>query len=257
MPKPLALITNDDGIDSIFFRYLIEALQNDFVVTVAAPKSEKSWIGKAVSRHSHVRVEPSTLFKCKAWSIDGTPSDCVNIALDHLLEQPPDIVISGINIGYNTSLPFILSSGTLAGAIEGSFWNIRSIAFSQQVPKEESDVIKQAKDSLPPRLDKTVSLSVKHARHFALQVLMEPGKQYCIHSINFPFPLSKNASVVKTFPESANPGGLFTKTNDDCYTFTYPSWENIELSEKSDRTCLMQGNISHSILDYSRLAVGL
>jgi len=257
MAKPIVLISNDDGIESPFLKHLVEVLQDDFVTFVAAPKSEKSWISKAITRHQSVHVEPSTIFKCKAWSIDGTPSDCINIALGHLLEKRPDIVLTGINISYNISLPLILSSGTLAGALEASCWGIRSIAFSQQIPRQEYDKIKQTKTPLLPELQKTLLLSTCHAKNFAHQMLDQAEKQYCVHNINFPFPLAENTSIVKTYPDHIHLGSLFSKTTDNSYSFTFSNLENTKPGEQSDRACLAKGNISHSILDYSRLATTL
>ena len=117
--KPHALVTNDDGIDSIFLHRLVDALLPDFRVSVAAPAFEQSWIGRAVSRHREVEVLQSpALFPegVDAWAISGTPTDCVNIALGNLVQGPVDIVLSGINIGFNTTETLILSSGTVAGA---------------------------------------------------------------------------------------------------------------------------------------------
>lgn len=254
MAKPTVLISNDDGIESPFLKSLVEILQDDFVTFVAAPKSEKSWISKAVSRHQSVHVESSSIFKCKAWSIDGTPSDCINIALGHLLECLPDIVLTGINISHNISLPLILSSGTLAGALEASCWGIRSIAFSQEIPRQEYEKIKQKKAPLLPELKDTLLLSTYHAKNLVHQVLNQAEKQYCVHNINFPFPLDRNASIVKTHPDPIHLGSLFSKTNDNSYSFTFSNWGNTQPEKQSDRDCLAKGNISHSILDYSRLA---
>ena len=135
--KPHALVTNDDGIESVFLHRLVDALLPDFDVSVAAPAFEQSWIGRAVSRHGEVEVIRSpSIFPAgvDAWAISGTPTDCVNIALGNLISKQPDIVLSGINIGYNTTETLILSSGTIAGAIEGALWGLPAIAFSKCVP---------------------------------------------------------------------------------------------------------------------------
>ena len=125
--KPLALVTNDDGIDSAFLHRLVEALAKDFEVAVAAPAFEQSWIGRAISRRTEVEVIPSPSHfpsGVQAWAVSGTPTDCVNIALGNLLDRQPDIVVSGINIGFNTTETLILCSGTIAGAMEGAQWGL-------------------------------------------------------------------------------------------------------------------------------------
>ena len=127
-----ALVTNDDGIESAFLHQLVDALNEKFQITVAAPAFEQSWIGRAISRRKEIEAihSPSIFPKdVHAWAIDGTPTDCVNIALGNLVEQPVDIVLSGINIGYNVSETLILSSGTIAGAIEGASWGLPAVAF--------------------------------------------------------------------------------------------------------------------------------
>ena len=131
--KPHALVTNDDGIESAFLHRLVEALLPQFRVSVAAPALEQSWTGRSMTRHGELDaiLSPSHFPDgVEAWSISGTPTDCVNIALGNLLSKKPDIVLSGINIGFNTTESLILSSGTVAGAIEGVLWNLPAIAFS-------------------------------------------------------------------------------------------------------------------------------
>jgi 5'-nucleotidase len=104
--KPHLLVTNDDGIESAFLHRLVAALLPKFKVSVAAPAFEQSWIGRAISRHQEIEVLCGASHfpaEVTAWAINGTPTDCVNIALGHLLERPADAVVSGINIGYNTT----------------------------------------------------------------------------------------------------------------------------------------------------------
>src|SRR5882757_2560608 len=104
------LLTNDDSIESVFLHELVHALRNaGHELFVAAPKTEQSWIGAAKSRHRPVRSTPTDRgLSCPTWIVDGTPSDCVNIAIAHLLPATklptPDAVISGINIGFNASI---------------------------------------------------------------------------------------------------------------------------------------------------------
>ena len=120
MERPLALVTNDDGIDSPFLHGLVNALTEDFEVLVAAPAREQSWSSRSFTRRGDIAVKERTDLPWPAWSIDGTPSDCVNLACGNLVSRRPAVVVSGLNVGFNVSLPLILASGTVAAALEGS-----------------------------------------------------------------------------------------------------------------------------------------
>ncbi|MBP9751180.1 MAG: 5'/3'-nucleotidase SurE, partial [Candidatus Peribacteraceae bacterium] len=104
------LVTNDDGIGSLFLHELIFALQAAGHETyVVAPVVEQSWTGASKTRNRPVKSGAVNRgFGCPTWMVDGTPSDCVNIALAHLLGTKVDGVVSGINVGFNCSLGFIL-----------------------------------------------------------------------------------------------------------------------------------------------------
>ena len=122
------LVTNDDGIGSAFLHELIFALKAaGHQLYVVAPATEQSWSGASKTRNRPVKSSVVDRgFGCPTWTVDGTPSDCVNIAIAHLLPEPVAGVISGINLGFNCSLGFILASGTVAGAWEGrSAWTAR------------------------------------------------------------------------------------------------------------------------------------
>src|SRR5438128_11989642 len=117
------LVTNDDGIESVFLHELVLALRKaDHQVYVVAPKREQSWIGAAKSRNRPVHATAADRgLGCPTWIVDGTPSDGINIAVGHLLPRDLtiDAVVSGINVGLNASLGFIIASRTIARGSEG------------------------------------------------------------------------------------------------------------------------------------------
>lgn len=127
------LISNDDGIYAPGIKALATRLAEEpqHEVYVVAPDRERSATGHALTLHKPLRVEeidiPGKMRGC--WSTTGTPSDCVKLAISVLLEQKPDLVISGINNGANLGAE-VLYSGTVAGAMEGAFLNVPSIAVS-------------------------------------------------------------------------------------------------------------------------------
>lgn len=124
------LVTNDDGIDSPGIYALAKAMSRIGEVIVAAPDRQQSAVGHALTVARPLRVHKvyrdGTLF---GYAIDGTPSDCVKIALSSLLDEKPDLVVSGINHGQNTAIN-ILYSGTVAAATEGLLAKIPSMAVS-------------------------------------------------------------------------------------------------------------------------------
>jgi 5'-nucleotidase len=125
---PSILVTNDDGVQSAGIHALAAALRGLGDVTIVAPVSESSAIGHALTLARPLRLEQVDAAG-RVFSVDGTPTDCVNIALTMVLDRKPDLVVSGINKGYNLG-DDVTYSGTVAGAMEGALLGIPSIAVS-------------------------------------------------------------------------------------------------------------------------------
>lgn len=127
------LVTNDDGIDAHGLKALVEALSKHADVYVVAPADQQSGKSHSITFMREVNVEERVVKGAVgAWTVDGTPADCVMWAIDYLRDEEgiePDFVISGINLGFNTGLAAYYS-GTVAGAREGAINGIRSIALS-------------------------------------------------------------------------------------------------------------------------------
>lgn len=130
------LVTNDDGIDSDGIGQLSLALAELGQVTVVAPAHEQSAVSRSITFRTPLRVTPRTLPTGQGYAVTGTPADCVFLALHHLLEQPPDLLVSGINTGPNLG-DDILYSGTVAGALEGALCGIPSIAISAGTHRDQ------------------------------------------------------------------------------------------------------------------------
>src|SRR5512142_546257 len=125
---PLILVTNDDGVRSEGIRALADALKPLGEVTIVAPQLEASAIGHALTLRRPLRLEK---LGERIYMVDGTPTDCVNIAVTKVLNAKPDLVLSGINKGYNLG-DDVTYSGTVSGALEGALLGIPSIAVSLQ-----------------------------------------------------------------------------------------------------------------------------
>ena len=126
------LVTNDDGVRSDGIHALAAALAPIGEVTVVAPHLEASAIGHALTLHHPLRLEH---LSGSTWALDGTPTDCVNIAVAAVLEGLPDLVVSGINKGLNVG-DDVTYSGTVSGALESALLGVPAIAVSlQQAPE--------------------------------------------------------------------------------------------------------------------------
>ena len=126
------LLSNDDGINSPGIRLLAHKLCDDHEICVVAPDRERSAAGHSLTLHHPLRVEEVTVgFKknIKAWETNGTPGDCVKIAVNAILENKPDLIISGINNGPNLGSD-VLYSGTVSAAMEGAVLNCPGVAVS-------------------------------------------------------------------------------------------------------------------------------
>jgi 5'-nucleotidase len=125
------LVTNDDGVRSEGIHALAQALTHLGDVTVVGPQTEASAIGHALTLRRPLRMER---LDERVYEVDGTPTDCVNIAITQLYKPAgamPDIVVSGINKGYNLG-DDVTYSGTVAGALEAALLGIPGVAVSQQ-----------------------------------------------------------------------------------------------------------------------------
>ncbi len=125
------LVTNDDGIQADGLATLVKKLSSTAKVTVVAPDREMSAMSHAITVTRPLRVTEYLDFGggVKAYAVDGTPSDCVKLAVDVLMEERFDIVVSGINSGPNLGTD-VLYSGTVSGAIEGVISGLPAIAVS-------------------------------------------------------------------------------------------------------------------------------
>lgn len=131
MGKPLILVSNDDGITSHGIRTLVEIMTQLGDVVVVAPDSPQSGMGHAITVGNTLRLEETDVFGgITSYSCSGTPADCVKLAKHFVLQdRRPDLVVSGINHGSNTSIS-VLYSGTMSAAIEGAIEGMPAIGFS-------------------------------------------------------------------------------------------------------------------------------
>ena len=153
--KPLILVTNDDGINAPGIRFLID-IMNDFGdVVVVAPDSPQSGMGHAITINNTIYCEPIVINKNEPqseYSCSGTPADCVKIAVNEILKRKPDLCVSGINHGSNSSIN-VIYSGTMSTAVEAGTQGIPAIGFSL--------------------LDYSLDADFTHSREFVKRITLE------------------------------------------------------------------------------------
>lgn len=258
MSKPIVLLTNDDGVESVFFHALVEAFVPHCETWIAVPRSEQSWGGRSFSRHRKVTVAKSENLGAPGWILEGTPSDCVNIALSHLLKTPPQAVVSGINIGYNTTLPLLYCSGTVAAALEGSLWGLHAVAASQMMNDALFEELKAQPGRVPAGLAATIRESARRTAEYTLGLLATPARPYLVHNLNFPVACDPATPCETTTPSDLTLGGLFqpdpTAAEPSTFVFRFRSGQVRPGRARTDREALLAGHASLSLLDFSRLA---
>lgn len=127
---PLILVTNDDGVSAPGIRNLIEWMKPLGEVIVVAPAGPQSGMGHAITISRPLRLEKIDLYPgLQAYQTSGTPVDCVKLAVDVVLHRKPDLLVSGVNHGSNSSIN-VIYSGTMSAAVEGAIEGIPSIGFS-------------------------------------------------------------------------------------------------------------------------------
>ena len=131
MERPLILVTNDDGINAPGIRTLISIMKDIGDIVVVAPDSPQSGMGHAITINSTLhssRITPKDS-EITEYSCSGTPADCVKLAINELMPRKPDLCVSGINHGSNSSIN-VIYSGTMSAAIEAGIEGVPAIGFS-------------------------------------------------------------------------------------------------------------------------------
>ena len=254
--KPLILATNDDGINSHFLVRLVEALSKECEVITCAPDGERSWIGHAITRHQTLEPKEVKNYPGKvAYSVNGTPADCVNLAVGNLLDREPDGVVSGINLGYNVTMPMILSSGTVGGAMEASLLGLRAMAVSLALPNDEFDKIRENGGKVNGKMAKALDSAAESAAKYAQTLTTLPVPEgLTVHNLNYPPEYDGKEEPILTFANSLKLNSLFKLTEDGkSYQLTYQTeWlDNAKIEVGSDLWALQENMATVSRLDFS------
>lgn len=231
--KPLILVTNDDGITAPGLRSLIEVMNEIGEVVVVAPDSPQSAMGHAITINSTLYCDkikvtdgPQMEYSCS-----GTPADCVKLAINELLDKKPDLCVSGINHGSNSSIN-VIYSGTMSAAIEAGIEGVPAIGFSL----------------LDFKWNANFNPLKKFIKKISLEVLKKGVPKDVVLNVNFP--LLKNGKIkgikicrqarahwVEEFDKRINPMGRE-------YYWLTGTFINDDKGEDTDEYALSKGYIS-------------
>jgi 5'-nucleotidase len=243
------LLTNDDSHDSPLFLMAIELLDPLGEVTVVVPAREQSWKGKSMTRFGELYVDRIDLHGTMAWSVSGTPADCVNLAIYNLMDEPPDVVVSGINIGLNTGLGFFMASGTLGACFEANIAGVPGIALSQAMSYSDHKAWYSERAFPAESLDRMKAttrevLPVVWADY--VQALDRP----VTWSFNIPDPCA-SPEIVRTRLGRTYYGQCCSARGDQ-YFHNLQKFE-IDAAPDSDQAVVSSGKVSATLIDLSEI----
>lgn len=232
--RPLILVSNDDGITSPGIRHLVETVKQLGEVVVVAPDSPQSGMGHAITIGNTLRLDRSDIFgdDVIAYQCSGTPADCVKLAKHHVLkDRHPDLVVSGINHGSNSSVS-ILYSGTMSAAIEAAMEGLPAIGFSLCEHGWDADF----------------SHTLPYLKQIVQQVLANGIPQNIALNVNFPSKADEPIKGIKLcrqavakwqeeFDQRRDPNGRD-------YFWLTGQFVNLDKGEDTDIHALSQGYIS-------------
>jgi len=233
MKKPLILVTNDDGISAPGIRALIEVMQEIGTVLVVAPDSPQSAMGHAITINSTIHLDKVSAENAEVteYSCSGTPVDCVKLAVNEILKHKPDLCVSGVNHGSNSSIN-VIYSGTMSAAVEAGIEGIPAIGFSLLDHAWNADF-----DTFKP-----------YIKQIAVEVLQKGLPDSVVLNVNFPkrkhdklkgIKICRQAKAIweEKFDKRKTPQGK------DYYWLT-GEFVNLDQGEDTDEWALSNGYIS-------------
>ena len=211
------LLTNDDGVGARGLPSFAQALAGLGEVEVVVPDRERSWAGKATTRFEPIRVERVEVGGRVMHPTTGYPADCVQLGIHTLFDRRPDIVVSGINVGYNHGAAYLQSSGTVGAVLEGNIAGIPSVAFSMGTTGDGWSSWKEWAESAEalPTWERLAELAASMVG--LMQDVKAPG------AVNVGLPDSADSTTERRVTTVARAGydRLFSRIDTDLYLHTF------------------------------------
>jgi 5'-nucleotidase len=235
------LLTNDDGVYAPGLRAMRKELQKLGYVTVVAPAGEQSAVGHSITLLTPL-ITQEVVDEDQApmgYAVEGRPADCVKLALLELLREPPDLIVSGLNAGSNAGIN-VLYSGTVAAAVEGSFFKCTSIAVSLVTNKPK-----------PPNFPK----AAEYARQVIEQIVRHPLSRGSLFNVNIPNLDKTPVQGIRVVPQNIAPyQEKYDRRTDPrgrLYFWSGPDFGCPDPHPDTDETALREGYITVTPLHFN------
>ncbi|MCM8534054.1 MAG: 5'/3'-nucleotidase SurE [Lentisphaeraceae bacterium] len=246
------LITNDDSFDSPLFHILYDELHKlGHDLTCVMPATEQSWKSKAMTKSGNLALKEISENDRTFYTFEGTPADCINVGLHHVCTSKPDLVISGINLGYNASFSYIMSSGTVGGALEAYLAGSPAISISQKLNSEEYTSWNKTRKFSDATYQK-YSASIGQVLSRLHEQLTDFTAVSSLWSLELPEQLDENWQIKSTTPSMTPYGSAFKQNEDGSYSHYSPGLsDNNEVG--SDIHTINQGHVALNKIDFKSL----
>lgn len=231
------LVSNDDGISAPGIQALAREMKKLGTVTVVAPHKQQSAVGHAITMNDPLRINKFIMNgKFFGYAVEGTPADCVKLAVRSLLDVKPDLVVSGVNHGSNTAIN-VIYSGTVSAATEGTILGIPSIAFSLTTYDEPD-----------------FGFAARFARKLAALVLRKGLPEGVLLNVNIPPVKEEKIRGVKVTRQGKTRWDdtfeLRTDPSNKEYYWLMGKMEVIEHHEDTDQIAIMNDYVSITPIQY-------
>ena len=246
------LLTNDDSHDSPLFQFAIEYFSKKGDLTVVVPAEEQSWKGKAMTRFGQPEMTTEIIAGKEVLAFNGTPADCANVGIHEIMKGDVDLVVSGINLGYNIGLAYLWGSGTVGACIEANIAGKPAIALSQALSQEVYDQWCNHRELKPETAEKmfsqlTLALDEVCNKLLVDQDFLASTKTW---NINFPGELAEDWQVKNTYVGHSFYKSVFTPANDEASAYKHRVEAfTADSSPDSDNFVIENGHVSATLLD--------
>ncbi|MDG7046935.1 MAG: 5'/3'-nucleotidase SurE [Nitrososphaerota archaeon] len=236
----MIMISNDDGPRSTGLKALIEALKDVDYVTFSIPEGPRSGSSMSLTFHKPIRTKMISIAGVDGMIVSGSPADAVMTA--HILfDKKPDIVVTGINLGDNTGLQDIHSSGTVAGAMQAALLNYPAIAFSKKISEEFSFMPSRRAGDFRPAARVAAAMT---------RYVMQHGlpQDVSLLNVNFPMEISDRTEIMVTEPSAIKYDNYLDKRKDPRGQEYYWLWGK-RMKEYPE------GTDAHALLDLNNISI--